>query len=754
MDHQLELYKSIFDDAVDAILIGDEKGNLIIVNKATEQLTGYTRAELLTFNMSNLYPQEQLKNSPLKYDILEKNQIITSERYIERKDGTTVPVEMKSKKLGTGNYQSFMRDISDRKQNEKELKESEAKIQSIMRSAPVGIGFVRDRVLEYVNDHLLNLLGYTKDEMVGQKTKMFYETMDEFDKVGQLFKELNTSDTASIETRVRHKSGYVIDVVLGLSFIDNNDLKNGVIFSILNITDNKKMQDSLVIEQTRYKNLFENSPVPLWEEDFKEIFIKINELKNNGVTDLAEYFDNNPDSIYEFISLLKIINVNQATLNLHNAKNKEELYGSLENIFTKNSLNIFKNEIIALFQGKNHFESEGEVRTLDNRSKFVDMKLYLDSGNFNNANNFHVLVATVDITKRVLAEREVKAQLLRNQIILNTTNDGFIFADDKGKIIDVNPAYCKFIGYSAEKLKTMDIRDLEISVSDEEVDARIKRMITKGHDNFETQHITANDEIIDLAVSISIIDYEDKHYVAAFVRDITLQKLTLENLNKSRKEMGELAQHLQEIREEERHYIASEIHDDLGQSLTALKLDTSILLNRLHDADSAIINKLNSMKDLADQTIRTVQKISSELRPGILDDLGLAAAIEWETKKFAERTNIKCQLNLSPTDISFSEKINITVFRLFQETCTNVARHSKATELEIQITEEKSKLFMNIIDNGIGMTKEQFNSPKSFGLLGIKERLKNFGGCINFTSEPNSGTKINIIIPLVMKEEL
>jgi PAS domain S-box-containing protein len=754
MDNQLKLYESIIDDAVDAIFVGDENGKFIFVNKSAEQLTGYAKPELLSLRMSNLFSQKQLTDSPLKYSSLDHKQIITRERDLIRKDGSIVPVEMKSKKLGTGDYQSFMRDISNRRKREKKLKESEAKIQSIMRSAPVGIGFVRDRVLEYVNDHLLNLLGYSKEEMIGQKSKMFYETIGEFDKVGKLYDELKTTDTASIETRIICKSDEVLNVQLGLSFIDNNDPTSGVIFSVLDITENKKMRDSLIIEQTRYENLFENSPVPLWEEDFKELFIKIRELKNSGILDLREYFESNPEAIYEFATLPKIINVNQATLSLHNANSKEELYGSLTKIFTDNSLNIFKEEMIAISQGKRHFESEGEVRTLDNKSKFVDMKLYLDFRHSDSAENYLALLATVDITDRVLAEREVKAQLERNLIILNTMNDGFIFADDKGKIIDVNPAYCKLIGYPAEKLKTMDIRDLEISVPKKEVEARIKRMIVKGHDNFETQHITNNDEIIDLAVSISIIDYKDKHYVAAFVRDITLQKLTLENLNKSRKEMGELAQHLQNIREEERHYIASEIHDDLGQSLTALKLDTSILLNRLPDADSAIINKLNSMKDLADQTIKTVQKISSELRPGILDDLGLAAAIEWETKKFAERTNIKCKLNLSPTDISFSEKINITVFRLFQETCTNVARHSKATELEIQITEEKSKLFMNIIDNGMGMTKEQFNSPKSFGLLGIKERLKNFGGSINYTSEPNSGTKINIVIPLVMKVEI
>ncbi len=115
---------------------------------------------------------------------------------------------------------------------------------------------------------------------------------------------------------------------------------------------------------------------------------------------------------------------------------------------------------------------------------------------------------------------------------------------------------------------------------------------------------------------------------------------------------------------------------------------------------------------------------------------------------FKERTNIDCNLILKPNDISFDEKINITVFRLFQEACTNVARHSKATKLNIVITKELTRLSMVIKDNGIGITTDQINSSKSFGLVGMRERLKNLKGGINFTSELNKGTTVNIVIPL------
>ena len=389
---------------------------------------------------------------------------------------------------------------------------------------------------------------------------------------------------------------------------------------------------------------------------------------------------------------------------------------------------------------------ENQIITKDGNIRLVAFHntLLID----NDSKIIGVLFSGVDITDRRLAEIEIANQLNRNITILNTMNDGFILTDDQGNIVDVNPSYCNLVGYTAEELMQMNIREIDVSIPTDEVDRRIKQMISKGSDSFNTKHKTKEGEIIDLAVSIAVNRFEHKTLVTCFMRDITLQNMALQELNKSREEIGELAQYLQEVREEERQRIATEIHDDLGQALTALKLDTSILLNKVSNEDHTIISKLKSMKDLADQSIKTVQKISSDLRPGILDDLGLTAALEWEINKFEERTGIRCNLIISPYDISFDDKINITVFRLVQEACTNVARHSKATKLEITITKELTKLHLVIKDNGIGITSEQINNSKSFGLFGMRERLRNLRGGINFTGEPNKGTTVNIVIPL------
>jgi PAS domain S-box-containing protein len=644
-------------------------------------------------------------------------------------------------------YASFL-DITERKKTEDVIRESEAKIESIMKSAPVGIGVISNRVLEYVNDQLLLNLGYSREEMIGRSSSEFYQTLKDFENIGQLYDQLKVKESAAAEAKVRKKNGEILDMIIGLSPIDKTDFSKGVIFSTLDITENKKYQEKIIYEQSRYQNLFENSPVPLWEEDFSEIYHKLNSLKENGIRNLDEYFKSNKEFIHELSASIKIINVNKAALVLHKAENKEILFAGLSNIFTENSFEVLQKEMIAIFNGEKYFSEELEVKTLTGEKRIIDLKLYLGFDVNHTNYEYKALLATIDITDRILAENEIKKQLERNEIILNTMNDGFVLIDDKGNIIDANPAYCNMIEYSVEELLKMNVKDVELTQSEEEINRLLTKILTNGYDKFETKHKSKTGKILDLDISITIIVTENKNYMAAFLRDITKQKQALRELNQSRKEVSELVHYQQEVREEERQRIASEIHDDLGQALTALKLDTSILMNKISGEDEYVKNKLNSMKSLADQTIKTIQKILSDLRPGILNDLGLTAALEWEIDNFEERTGIKCTLKIIPDDISFDEKVNITVFRLVQEACTNVARHSNASELEIMIKLEVKKLHLIIKDNGIGITVEQANNSKSFGLFGMRERVKSLGGGINFVGVKNKGTTVNIVLPI------
>jgi signal transduction histidine kinase len=201
------------------------------------------------------------------------------------------------------------------------------------------------------------------------------------------------------------------------------------------------------------------------------------------------------------------------------------------------------------------------------------------------------------------------------------------------------------------------------------------------------------------------------------------------------------------VRERESTRIAREIHDELGQILTALKMDLSWLNKRLTNGQKALREKTKSMSKLTDMIIRAVQRISTELRPGILDDLGLIPAIEWQAQEFQDRTDIKCEITIDNGEIDLDQDRSTSLFRIFQEALTNVARHANATKIKVSLKERPDKLLLKIEDNGRGITEEQISDPKSFGLIGIRERIYPWGGEVNIKGIWNEGTTVTVILP-------
>jgi signal transduction histidine kinase len=208
-----------------------------------------------------------------------------------------------------------------------------------------------------------------------------------------------------------------------------------------------------------------------------------------------------------------------------------------------------------------------------------------------------------------------------------------------------------------------------------------------------------------------------------------------------------LADHLQSVRENERTAIAREIHDELGQALTGLKMDLSWMAKKIPKDQPKLLDKIHSMSELTGTTLRTVQRISTGLRPGLLDDLGLTAAIEWQAEEFENRTGIKCSLTLEREDITLDEKRATALFRVFQETITNVARHAQATRVSASLKEKDGVLKLRVRDNGKGITKKQISNPKSFGLLGMRERVHTWGGEVKIIGKPGKGTTVVVRMP-------
>lgn len=221
-----------------------------------------------------------------------------------------------------------------------------------------------------------------------------------------------------------------------------------------------------------------------------------------------------------------------------------------------------------------------------------------------------------------------------------------------------------------------------------------------------------------------------------------------EEFRRSTEQLRELSARLQSVREEERTHIARVIHDELGQTLTGLKMDVAWLQRHLDQPPAALLEKTQAMSALIDSTVQTVRQISTELRPGILDDLGLTATIEWQLQDFQTRSGIEAKLISAPEETILDADGATTVFRIFQEVLTNVVRHAQATQVAVILKESAGYLLLQVRDNGRGITDSEIHNPKSIGLLGMQERARLRAGEVHFDGTPGQGTTVTVRIPL------
>ncbi|HXF09747.1 MAG TPA: response regulator [Desulfuromonadaceae bacterium] len=220
-----------------------------------------------------------------------------------------------------------------------------------------------------------------------------------------------------------------------------------------------------------------------------------------------------------------------------------------------------------------------------------------------------------------------------------------------------------------------------------------------------------------------------------------------EQLRQSHKQLRSLSVYLQHVREEERIRIAREIHDELGQQLTGLKLQLTWLDSRLPKDAREVHRKTRSMAMGIDETIQTVRRIATELRPGVLDNAGLLAALEWQANEFQRKTGVECRVQSSARETVLDQDMNTTFFRIFQETLTNIIRHANATRVDVRFMETGNSFVLEVRDNGRGISEAEINNTKSIGLLGMRERAALLGGEVRLRGEARKGTTVSVRIP-------
>ena len=356
--------------------------------------------------------------------------------------------------------------------------------------------------------------------------------------------------------------------------------------------------------------------------------------------------------------------------------------------------------------------------------------------------------SSIDIEDRKRAEDNLKRQKEILQKIFDNVPAMIGFVGRDGKIKLANAEWEHTLGWTLEEVLEQDLDIFAELYPDPAYRQTVLDFVFNSNADWADFRTRVRDgRVIDTSwANVHLTDGT----TIGIGRDITEFKRSEAALQKSRDELRALAARVQSVREEERTRVAREIHDELGQALTAIKYDLSSLSRKLpgdKERQSASILKL------VDDTIQAVRRISTELRPMVLDAVGLVAAVEWAACEFADRTGTRCQLNLPQNDVITDEERATALFRVLQETLTNVARHANATEVKVRLAEDNGCLTLEVQDNGRGVSDEHLSGCGSLGILGMRERARLLGGDLRIASAVGEGTTVMVRIPGMRTEE-
>lgn len=367
-----------------------------------------------------------------------------------------------------------------------------------------------------------------------------------------------------------------------------------------------------------------------------------------------------------------------------------------------------------------------------------------------------VLGSSVDVTEKIVSRQKFAELEALEATILDSIPHAVLGLKNR-RIIFANEGLYAVFGWLPEELIGQTTRIL--FRSEEEYDqAAVKNLyeILEAQRIYRSEltyrHKSGSDVICRINCSRIGSGLKDRGIVVTY-EDITEQKKAEQKLALFHEQIRSHSAHLESAREEERKSIARELHDELGQLLTVLNMDLALLSKKMPDGQPFLMEKITEMTRLVEVILDSLKRISMKLRPDLLDHLGLAAAIEWQADNFRRHTGIRCDLSVEMRKLDIAPNLATAVYRIFQETLTNIARHAGASSVKVSLRADRGRIILKVKDDGKGITAKEQTKPSAFGLIGIRERAYHWGGEVKIIGQKGKGTTVTVSIPFSGKDE-
>lgn len=707
------LYKYLESSSKAGIYVLQD-GKFQFVNHYAARYWGYNRDELIGMkSMSIVHPEERAKVRDNAIRMLNGKRTTPYEFRTVAKNGdirwlteTVTPIHFRGRRAVLGNSMDITQQIKSRNK----LAELEALEASILEAIPHAVIGLRNRRIIFANDGVKAVFGWKARDLIGKSTRVLYPTEEGFEEIAKmLYSTLEQQPTFSAEFTCSRKDGTEINCMISASRIGEKLQDKNIVITYEDITDRWRAEEA-------YKMMANSSQAGVYVVQ-NDVF----QFVNHNAAKYAGY------------SAQELAGMNSMGL-VH-----------------PDDLKMVRKNAMAMLKGKRTAPYEFRIITKDGRIRWIMETVTFIPYRGARA----VLGNSMDVTEQREARNKLAELEELEASILEAIPHAVIGLRDR-TIIFANDGVQAVFGWKAEELIGKSTRLFYPSGIEYDEIARQLYSTLEKQRTFSTEFICRRKDGSNVEVMINASRIGEKLKERGIVityQDITERNKAKHEIQRSREQLRSLSAHLESAREKERTRIARELHDELGQLLTALNTDIILLSRDIPENQKLLRDKTTSLSNLVDMTMNTCKRIYMDLRPGMLDHLGLAVAISWLSDEFQKRTGITCRVSIDPEDMVVDPDLSTAIFRICQETLTNVQRHAEATRVKIEMKAKGDHIELSVRDNGKGITQEQLKKPNSFGLLGIQERALHWGGEVKITGKEDKGSLIKVRMPLAKGEQ-